>query len=91
VTVDDRLFLDLKDIVAIQVECPECHATISSTPAEWHPKETICPNCPKTLWPAGGSEIQRLVRVADALREITTGGPKIRLVLNAAAIRKPDK
>jgi hypothetical protein len=91
VTIEEQVVIELDDIVGIQVECPECHTIIVSGPANWRPREMDCPNCPKTLWPSASGDQQRLSRLANALREMVGQGPKIRLVLKAADLRKGEK
>jgi hypothetical protein len=90
-TLEEQVVIELDDIVGIQVECPECHTRITSAPSNWKPREMDCPNCPKTLWPSGHGDIDRLKRMAEALRLLTAHGPSVRLVLKATELRKGDQ
>jgi Zn finger protein HypA/HybF involved in hydrogenase expression len=88
VTLEEQVVIELGDIIGVQVECLECHATISSASAQWKPRQVECPNCPKSLWLAGQGDTMRLTQMANALRELMSHGPKIRLVLKADEFRK---
>lgn len=48
-TMDQKLVLDIEDVVAVRLECGTCKTAILISPLDW--KETIkqCPNC-RSLW-----------------------------------------
>ncbi len=48
-TIHNRFCPEVSDIVAVQLECGHCHATISYPPDGWNPVTLKCPNCPVTL------------------------------------------
>jgi hypothetical protein len=69
VTTINRICPELSDIVAIQLECNNCHATISYPPATWKPSYLKCPNCSVTLVEGSMQHLSDELRALFALQE----------------------
>ena len=85
-TIINRRCFEVPDIVAVQLECTHCGATISYPPGTWKPSYLKCPNCSLTL--VAGSlnqlspELSALLALTDGLRELLTlKNPEFRLRL----------
>jgi hypothetical protein len=65
VTVDDRVVIDLSDILAIQCECPTCGTAVSYPPAAWQPRAMNCPGCGRSWWSQGSTELEFLQQIAN--------------------------
>jgi hypothetical protein len=48
-TIVNRVCPEMSDIIAVQLECKHCRATISYPPDGWTPVTLKCPNCEVTL------------------------------------------
>jgi hypothetical protein len=68
-TIINRFCPELSDIVAIQMECGNCHATISYPPAKWTPKALECPSCSVTLVAGSTNNLSAELRALYALQE----------------------
>ena len=69
-TVDDRLVIDLADVLAVQCECRKCKTSITYTLAAWEPREMICPSCRATWWVNENPGLLDLQRFAANWRSI---------------------
>jgi hypothetical protein len=69
-TIHNRFCPEASDIVAVQIECKHCHATISYPPDGWKPTTLKCPNCPATLVTAlpEAKELMALGELSNALK-----------------------
>lgn len=71
VTIHNRFCPEVSDIVAVQIGCKHCHATISYPPDGW--KSTTlgkCPNCSVTLVSPlpDAKEVMALGELSNALK-----------------------
>ena len=48
-TTDQRLVLDVTDVLALRLECTKCGAAVSIRPLEWNDQPWQCPGC-GTTW-----------------------------------------
>ena len=69
-TVDDRLVIDLTDVLAIQVQCKSCGTAITYSPEKWEPREMMCPGCTQTWWFTGNPALIALQQFANLWRAI---------------------
>lgn len=69
-TIDDRLTIDLADILSIQFECKKCHTTINYCLKGWEPSPLQCPNCKETRWGNFGTELQSAQSLAGSMRAL---------------------
>jgi hypothetical protein len=73
-TIINRLYPELSDILAVQLECRNCHATISYPTACWKPASLKCPNCSVTLVTgpeAHSKELSALSELAHSLKQLS--------------------
>lgn len=75
-TIINRICFELADIVAVQLECKKCHATISYPKADWTPTSLKCPNsnCSAALISGSAGEQSEELRALD---EFATGLKRI--------------
>jgi hypothetical protein len=74
VTVDDRLTFDFGDILALQIECANCHTTISASPEKFNAYVYNCPGCNEELWGRESLEhklVQGLAITMKRMRELS--------------------
>lgn len=69
-TVDDRVTIDLGDVLAIQCECPTCRTAVSYPPMGWQPRAMQCPGCNRSWWNLGSNELQFLEQIANLAQAI---------------------
>jgi hypothetical protein len=70
VTVDDRLSLDLSDIVGIVVVC-QCGTQMVHEPLTWEPNARACPGCGQPAWVGNTSkELQALQAFAENFKDL---------------------
>jgi hypothetical protein len=89
VTVDERVVIDLSDVIAVELECQHCHTTFSVPVKEWKPGEAKCSNCSEDLWgQQAGGEVQDLRNFASALKALLHRGKSlpIRLRISRPAL-----
>jgi len=70
-TIIKRIFFEPSDILAIQLECRKCGATISCGLKNWHPEAARCPNCSVPLI-EDIKDVFPLKKLAEALNELLT-------------------
>jgi hypothetical protein len=70
-TIIKRIYFEPSDILAIQLECRKCGATISCRLKDWKPAEVTCPNCFVQLI-KDGREALTLKMLADSLNALLT-------------------
>lgn len=77
-TTINRVCYELSDIVAIELECKNCHALICYRPNDWTPTTLKCPNsnCGKHLVPSADTGLSEELR---SLEELALG---VKRVLN---------
>jgi DNA replicative helicase MCM subunit Mcm2 (Cdc46/Mcm family) len=49
VTAEQRLILEISDVLALRVECTKCGAAVVVKPSDWRELSLDCPGC-KTMW-----------------------------------------
>jgi hypothetical protein len=69
-TVDEHLVIDLADIQAVEVECGNCHTSISYRPVNWKPGEQWCPGCDQRIWHPDSADLANHKQLAAALGAI---------------------
>jgi len=71
-TIHNRFCPEVSDIVAVQIECTHCHATISYPPDGWNPITLKCPNCAVTLVTPmpQAKELMALAELSSALKTL---------------------
>jgi hypothetical protein len=72
-TTINRICFEFSDIVAVQLECLHCHATISFPRKGWEPAALQCPNCKVTLVTDKDNppEFFALSALSDALKDLS--------------------
>jgi hypothetical protein len=91
---DDRLTIDVGDLLAIQVECSKCGTVISYPPGVWDPPpaEGRCPQCAEFWWEPETSAreaMRTLIRGLRAVRELDE--QKERFFRLHFQVRRPDQ
>lgn len=89
---DDRITIDVGDLLAIQVECLECGTAVSYPPSKWDPQAIIrCPTC-MTYWWQGDTGPRwvwdNLVKGLMGLRDLKKEEEPFRLRFQ---VRRPDQ
>jgi hypothetical protein len=78
VTIDERVVIDLSDVIAVELECQKCHTAFSVPVEKWKPGEAKCSNCLEDLWGAqAGGEVQDLRNFASALKALIHRGKSL--------------
>jgi len=70
VTVEDRIVIDLTDVLAVHCECRNCHTVIAYPLAQWTPGETQCPGCRQPWWTPNNPGLDQLRQFANLWRLI---------------------
>ena len=70
-TIIKRIYFEPSDILAIQLECRKCGATISCPLKDWKPREASCPNCFVPLIKFAKEE-STLIMLAESLNALLT-------------------
>lgn len=73
-TVEQRTFIELGDVVAVELGCSTCGSRIrypllKMQPAQFKSRQHYCPNCKDGLLEpyADGPEVNRIAELAEAL------------------------
>lgn len=88
-TIDDLMTIDVDDIVAIQLECAKCRATLAIPPGELQAREIACANCSTAIVRRRHqTETNPLEDLAYGLRTLAAesgekGGLRVRLQIRA--------
>lgn len=76
-TADQKVVLDVADIIAVRLECGSCQTAVSISPLDWKEATYQCPNC-RALWmdPHQGTRPSVAYFVAglrDVIKEANSG------------------
>lgn len=86
-TTEQRTFIELRDVVAIEFECSHCHARTSVAVEHFEQPPIRCHACDRTgQWLVPGStECARIASLGRIIRELSepeaNGGQRFRLKL----------
>ena len=67
-TIINRICVELRDILAVRLQCKNCQSAISYLPKDWKPTALRCPNCDAII--IEPSELRALELLAEGLRTL---------------------
>lgn len=90
--IDERLTVGLGDVLAVQVECTNCQATVNYPVERWSPLMAAqCPACSEVLWEGQTDTVDALRSFARGLKALRALGKGQAFHIGLQAPRPADQ